>query len=186
MEHPNHEDDALSAQNLLPYSEKQPFNQQPPPADGLVNSAMPTQYQPYYAPYSAVPNYGSVDQPPLPTTVVIPVQSTRQPDYLEYSLFTMLCCFLPLGIAALVYSKRSGEGGALEVAQEVSPLSVRSTNEKKATSFTQEANRMGNSAEAQQNSRKARILAHSALGVGIVLVNFIIICVYYYVLQRRV
>ncbi|KAG9283684.1 proline-rich transmembrane protein 1-like [Astyanax mexicanus] len=26
------------------------------------------------------------------------------PDYLGYSIFTMLCCCLPLGVAALVYS----------------------------------------------------------------------------------
>ncbi|XP_015273580.1 PREDICTED: synapse differentiation-inducing gene protein 1-like [Gekko japonicus] len=79
--------------------------------------------------------------PPQHTTVIVPAQTIDAPDYLAYSIFTMLCCCLPLGIAALVYSIQ-----------------------------TQDANRMGNGAEAQRNSRKARILAHTALGLGILLV----------------
>ncbi|XDV40899.1 hypothetical protein PO909_009896 [Leuciscus waleckii] len=31
-------------------------------------------------------------------------QANPVPDYLCYSIFTMLCCCLPLGFAALVYS----------------------------------------------------------------------------------
>ncbi|XP_015273569.1 PREDICTED: interferon-induced transmembrane protein 2-like [Gekko japonicus] len=139
MDHPNDKEDALFSQNPPPYSEKQSYSQQLIPADGLANSAMPTQYQPYYAPYGAVPSSGPDVRPPLHSTVVF-IPPTDAPDHLAYSISTMLCCFLPLGIAAVVYSVR-----------------------------TRDANRMGNSTEAQRNSRMARILARSALSVGIVL-----------------
>ncbi|XP_015263673.1 PREDICTED: synapse differentiation-inducing gene protein 1-like [Gekko japonicus] len=134
--------------NPPPYSEKQPYDQQPPPAHGPANSAMPTQYQPYYGPYGAVPGQGVIIQPPLHTTYVVPVQPTHEPDYLGYSIFTLLFCCFPLGIAALVYSIQ-----------------------------TRDANRMGNSAEAQRNSRMARNLAHSAFGLGIVLAIVYIVLV---------
>ncbi|KAL8220130.1 UNVERIFIED_CONTAM: hypothetical protein K2H54_039359 [Gekko kuhli] len=148
MEHPDYQEDARFPQIPPPYSEKQPYNQQPPPANGPGNPAMPTQYQAYYAPHGAVPGQGPVIQPPLHTNFVVPVQPTREPDYLAYSIFTMLCCCLPLGIAALVYSVR-----------------------------TRDANQTGNGAEAQRNSRMARNLAHSALGVGLVLVIVYIVLI---------
>ncbi|KAF3691631.1 Proline-rich transmembrane protein 1 Dispanin subfamily D member 1 [Channa argus] len=77
-------------------------------------------------------------------TVQPAVLMTRAPlaqplnDYLGYSIFTMLCCCLPLGIAALVYSI-----------------------------FTREANRSGDQLEAERSSRMARTLNHVALGIGI-------------------
>ncbi|XP_015264493.1 PREDICTED: proline-rich transmembrane protein 1-like [Gekko japonicus] len=148
MQHLNYQEGAHFPQNLPPYSDKQPYNQQPPPADGLANPTMQTQYQLYYAPYGAVPGQGSVVQFPVHTTFVIPVQPTHEPDYLAYSICTMLFCFLPLGIAALVYSI-----------------------------LTRDANRMGNSFEAKQNSRMARNLAHSALGIGIALLIAIILVI---------
>ncbi|XP_015263661.1 PREDICTED: interferon-induced transmembrane protein 3-like [Gekko japonicus] len=139
MDHLNYQGSAPSAPNPPPYSEKEPYDQQPPPVDGSANSTMPSRYQPYYAPYSEVPGQGPVIQPPLHTTFVVPVQPTHEKVYLAYSIFTMLFCCLPLGIAALVYSIR-----------------------------TQDANRMGNGTEAQRNSRMARSLAHAALIMGIV------------------
>ncbi|MBN3276956.1 SYN1L protein, partial [Polyodon spathula] len=60
------------------------------------------------------------------------------PDYLGYSIFTMLCCCLPLGIAALIYSIS-----------------------------TRDANNMGNAELAKKNSRLARNLNHTGLGIGI-------------------
>ncbi|XP_060113819.1 proline rich transmembrane protein 1B-like [Heteronotia binoei] len=144
MEPPNYQEDAPSALNPPPYSEKEPFNQQPPPPEGLANSSMPTQYQPYYTPYSAVPSYDHVVQPLQHSVYVVPVQPPHAPDYMGYSIFTMLFCCLPLGIAALVYSIR-----------------------------TRDANRMGNGTEAQENSRTARIFAHCGLAVGIVLMKFV-------------
>ncbi|KAL8220131.1 UNVERIFIED_CONTAM: hypothetical protein K2H54_039369 [Gekko kuhli] len=148
MDHLKNQEGAPSDQNPPSYFEKQPCNQQPPPAHGPANPTMPPQYQPYYAPYGAVPDQGFITQPLLHATYVLPVQPTHEPDYLGYSIFTMLCCCLPLGIAALVYSIQ-----------------------------TRDANRMGNGAEAQRNSRTARNLAHAALGVGIVLLIVYIVLV---------
>ncbi|XP_020667541.1 proline rich transmembrane protein 1B [Pogona vitticeps] len=121
--------DGLNMPEPPPYSEKQPYGG-PEPAAPMVGygatPAMPPLYQP-----------GPVLQPPQ-SVFVTPVQPSNEPDYLAYSIFTMLCCCLPLGIASLVYSIQ-----------------------------TREANHMGNRAAAQRNSRMARILAHTALGVGL-------------------
>ncbi|XP_008285132.1 dispanin subfamily A member 2b-like isoform X2 [Stegastes partitus] len=59
-------------------------------------------------------------------------------DYLCYSIFTLLCCFWPLGVAALVYS-----------------ISTRT------------ANQAGDQVMAERNSRTARTLNHVAVGLGI-------------------
>ncbi|XP_041843927.1 proline-rich transmembrane protein 1-like [Melanotaenia boesemani] len=59
-------------------------------------------------------------------------------DYMCYSIFTMICCCLPLGIAALIYS-----------------ISAR------------EANHTGDQMAAERNSRTARTLNHVALGLGL-------------------
>ncbi|XP_035281616.1 cysteine-rich and transmembrane domain-containing protein 1-like [Anguilla anguilla] len=69
-----------------------------------------------------------------------------KPDYLGYSIFTMLCCCLPLGIAALVYSIR-----------------------------TRDANHQGQQQKAEMNSRTARNLNHAALGIGIALIILYIV-----------
>ncbi|XP_054854793.1 synapse differentiation-inducing gene protein 1-like [Eublepharis macularius] len=139
---------APSTQNPPPYSEKQPYvsDQQQLPVDGpapplgfVAYSTVPNQYQPYYSPYGAVYGQGPITHAPQHTTFIVPVQPTHEPDYLGYSIFTMLCCCLPLGIAALVYSIQ-----------------------------TREANRIGDGVAARQNSRMAQIFAHTALGVGLV------------------
>ncbi|KAI3361359.1 hypothetical protein L3Q82_013540 [Scortum barcoo] len=106
---------------------------------GLQGYGVPGQYtagQPY--PPQAYP------QQPAPITVQPAVYVTQVPlanpvnDYLGYSIFTMLCCCLPLGIAALIYS-----------------ISAR------------EANQRGDRAAAERSSNTARILNHVALGIGI-------------------
>ncbi|XP_067252849.1 proline rich transmembrane protein 1B-like [Chanodichthys erythropterus] len=60
------------------------------------------------------------------------------PDHLCYSIFTMLCCCLPLGSAALVYSIT-----------------------------TRDANMFGHQPIASRNSRMARILNHVSVGLGL-------------------
>ncbi|XP_057690546.1 synapse differentiation-inducing gene protein 1-like [Corythoichthys intestinalis] len=84
--------------------------------------------------------------PPQPATVTLQptVFVTRSPlenpvkDYMCYSIFTLLCCCLPLGIAALVYSIN-----------------------------TREANLSGDQMSAERCSRTARTLNHVSLGLGI-------------------
>ncbi|XP_061772298.1 synapse differentiation-inducing gene protein 1-like [Nerophis ophidion] len=110
-----------------------------------------SQDAPYPPPYgSAV--YGQQQYtpgqqyPPQPGTVTVQptVFVTRGPlanpvnDYLCYSIFTMLCCCLPLGIAALIYSINA-----------------------------REANHNGEQLAAERNSRTARTLNHVGLGLGI-------------------
>ncbi|XP_029432853.1 transmembrane protein 91-like isoform X2 [Rhinatrema bivittatum] len=70
------------------------------------------------------------------TTVIL--APLHEPDYLGFSIFTMLCCCLPLGIAALVFS-----------------------------SMTQESNRRGDAFAARRNSQWARTLNYLALGIGV-------------------
>ncbi|KAA0702739.1 Synapse differentiation-inducing gene protein 1-like [Triplophysa tibetana] len=78
-----------------------------------------------------------------PAPLANPVQ-----DYLGYSIFTMLCCCFPLGIAALIFSI-----------------------------FTRNANTSGQQQEAEKNSRTARILNFTALGIGIVFIVVYIIII---------
>jgi len=59
-------------------------------------------------------------------------------DYLGYSIFTMLCCCLPLGVAALIYSIS-----------------------------TRDANMAGDQITAERNSRTSRLLNHVSLGIGL-------------------
>ncbi|KAM4736593.1 uncharacterized protein FYW61_006705 [Anableps anableps] len=81
---------------------------------------------------------------PVPVTMQPTVYVTQGPlenpvdDYMCYSIFTMFCCCLPLGIAALIYS-----------------ISAR------------EANHIGDRMSAERNSRTSRTLNHVALGLGI-------------------
>ncbi|XP_012673460.2 protein lifeguard 1-like [Clupea harengus] len=67
-------------------------------------------------------------------------------DYLGYSIFTMLCCCLPLGIAALIFSIS-----------------------------TREANSQGNRQMAEKNSQTARKLNHAALGIGLTIIILYIV-----------
>nr|XP_034976954.1 proline-rich transmembrane protein 1-like [Zootoca vivipara] len=150
MSNPNCEqlgEKALAAQNPPPYSEidayaepdplKQPAGQAPQAGYGAM---------PYYGPPCMGSNLGPVLQPPQ-AVFITPVQPTKEPDYLIYSIFTMLCCCLPFGIVALVFSIQ-----------------------------TREANYAGNAASAERNSRMARLFSHLALGIGLgALIMYIII-----------
>ncbi|KAF4102824.1 proline rich transmembrane protein 1B-like [Onychostoma macrolepis] len=68
------------------------------------------------------------------------------PDYLGYSIFTMLCCCFPLGIAALLFSF-----------------------------FTRNTNYSGQRELAEKNSKMALILNHAALGTGLIFIVLLII-----------
>ncbi|KAM3829267.1 transmembrane protein PMIS2 [Vipera latastei] len=133
------------------YSEKDPNKESDP-----AGSALPTG-QGAAAPM--LPSYGlpgPAYYPPIlqPQQMVLitPVYPSNEPDYLAYSIFTMLFCCLPLGIAALVFSIQ-----------------------------TRDANHSGNIMAAQRSSKLARNFSHAALGFGIViLIINIVILVFVY------
>ncbi|XP_033015090.1 synapse differentiation-inducing gene protein 1-like [Lacerta agilis] len=137
-----------------PFSENQPFESeadplappgQPPPAPGYGSApSMPTLYQAYYAPPDSGV-YQGLDQTPQ-SIFIIPPQPTNEPEHLNYSIFTMLCCFPPLGIAALIFSIK-----------------------------TRDANFAGNGTAARQHSRTSLFLSHLAVGMGLVLITLYII-----------
>ncbi|XP_017265317.1 proline-rich transmembrane protein 1-like [Kryptolebias marmoratus] len=155
--------------------EKSAMMQSPPPPpyqDGLYpgaphpGQAYPPQPQGYGVPQQYGPGY---NQQPYPVGQQYPAQQgavmvqptvyvARGPlenpvnDYLGYSIFTMLCCCMPLGIAALIYS-----------------ISAR------------EANHTGDRMGAERNSRTAKTLNHVALGLGlgslVLLIIYVIVVV---------
>ncbi|XP_042629061.1 transmembrane protein 91-like [Cyprinus carpio] len=145
----------------------QSFNQPPEAWNSSEKSAMlhpsapPTAYQdnpagyPPSFPSQPVPQ-GPYTQGPYSGQTVVAVQpavfeiasplANPLPDYLGYSIFTMLCCCLPLGIAALVFS-----------------------------CSTRNANYSGQRELAEKNSKTTLILNHAALGIGLVLLVLLII-----------
>ncbi|KAJ0000151.1 hypothetical protein NQD34_011993 [Periophthalmus magnuspinnatus] len=129
----------------------QPYPGQPYPGHpGQPYPGQPYPGQPYPGqPYPGQPYPGQV----YPGQTVITLHpgvplSPPEKDYLGYSIFTLLCCCMPLGIAALIYSI-----------------------------FTREANRNGNRAEAERTSRYSRILNHTAVGLGVLMIILSIIYV---------
>ncbi|XP_008285129.1 interferon-induced transmembrane protein 1-like isoform X2 [Stegastes partitus] len=127
-----------------PYQDA-PYPEMPPPGPGYPpQQGFPPQYGgPAYGhqPYPMVHQYpaqpGTVTVQP---TVFVSAGPLANPvnDYLGYSIFTLLFCCLPLGVAALIYS-----------------ISAR------------EANHVGDQVTAERSSRMARTLNHVALGLGI-------------------
>ncbi|XP_043116665.1 cysteine-rich and transmembrane domain-containing protein YDL012C-like [Puntigrus tetrazona] len=145
----------------------QSFNQPPGPwnsseKSGMLNpSAPPPPYQP--SPVGYPPSYPSQPFPQSPYAQgqypgqpVVAVQPTvfvattplscQVPDYLAYSIFTMLCCCFPLGIAALIFS-----------------------------CSTRNAIYAGQRELAEKNSKTALTLNHAALGIGLILIVLVII-----------
>ncbi|XP_056300070.1 proline-rich transmembrane protein 1-like [Pseudoliparis swirei] len=132
--------------------EKSSMGQVPPPAyqdqPGYPQPGMgyPPQQQGYGPPPQYGGGYGQQHPGVQPAMVTVQptVFVTRGPlpvpvnDYLCYSIFTLLCCCLPLGIAALIYS-----------------IAAR------------EANHTGDQYSADRSSRMARTLNHVGLGLGI-------------------
>ncbi|KAK9961393.1 hypothetical protein ABG768_009183 [Culter alburnus] len=112
----------------------------------------PTPYQDNLAAY--LPSFPSQ---PYPGKSVVAMQpavfvtaaplANPEPEYLCYSIFTMLFCCFPLGIAALILS-----------------------------SSTRNANYSGQQVLAEKNSKTARTLNHVGVAIGLVfLVVFIIL-----------
>ncbi|XP_035020437.1 cysteine-rich and transmembrane domain-containing protein 1 [Hippoglossus stenolepis] len=134
-----------------------------PPQPGM---AYPPQPQGFGSPppygneaYGHQPHSMRQEYPAHPATVTVHqpmVYVTRSPlaepasDYMCYSVFTLMCCCLPLGIAALIYSIS-----------------------------TREANHAGDQLAAERSSRLARTLNHVGLGIGllfsIVMVVYIVV-----------
>ncbi|XP_048010221.1 synapse differentiation-inducing gene protein 1-like isoform X2 [Megalobrama amblycephala] len=122
----------------------------PPPAYQDNPAGYPTSF-----PSQPVPP-GSDVQGPYPGQPVVAMQpavfvtatplTNPLPDYLCYSIFTMLFCCFPLGIAALVFS-----------------------------CSTQNANYSGQQALAEKNSKTARTLNHVGVAIGLVFLVLLII-----------
>ncbi|XP_026544016.1 proline-rich transmembrane protein 1-like [Notechis scutatus] len=158
MSHPQYQTfqgDQPASPNPPSYSEKE-LCKDPDPA----GSALPTGQG---AAVPMPPSYGLPSpayQPPIiqpqQTVLLTPIYPSVEPDYLAYSIFTMLFCCLPLGIAALIFSIK-----------------------------TRDANHFGNIMAAQRNSKLARNFSHAALGFGIaVLIMNIAILVTLYLLNK--
>ncbi|XP_033014070.1 transmembrane protein 91-like [Lacerta agilis] len=158
-------DDSPNTQDPPPYSDKA-SHEDPEPTKSLSGSEphgmgwpsnpVPSQYQHYVAAVAGS-HQVPIFQPPQ-ATIIIRGPPANEPDYLAYSICTMLCCCLPLGIAALVYSIK-----------------------------TQEGNLNGDVIVAKRNSRMARILNHTALGVGCfcVVMYIIIMATLYWQLKNQ-
>ncbi|XP_062818478.1 proline rich transmembrane protein 1B-like [Anolis carolinensis] len=132
-----------------PYSEKPKAWTPPPPSAPPMGPVRPgpapPPYPPYYGPHGVVYNQGPILHQPQPIFIAA-IHRVDEPDYMMYSLFTMLCCCLPIGIVAMIFSCK-----------------------------TRSANNAGDVRSARQYSTVALACAHTALGVGILIMIFGII-----------
>ncbi|XP_056099855.1 trafficking regulator of GLUT4 1-like [Rhinichthys klamathensis goyatoka] len=131
-------------QPLLPLQQDPPeYSIGFPPSESYPStSGQPAQH------YGAPAASGPYIQGSYPVQTVVTMQppanvsftplTNPESDYLCYSIFTLLCCCLPLGSAALVYSIT-----------------------------TRDANMFGHQPIASRNSRMARILNHVSVGIGL-------------------
>ncbi|KAM4568730.1 uncharacterized protein V3H82_012838 [Fundulus diaphanus] len=115
----------------------------PPPYPGHAQSHQGYGYRQQHGAAHNQPLYPTGQQrqgEAVPVTIesAYVTEASSVDDFLGYSIFTMLFCCPPLGIAACVYS-----------------LSVR------------QANRVGDRMSAEQDSRTTTKLNHVALGLGI-------------------
>ncbi|KAG8143346.1 hypothetical protein E2320_000581 [Naja naja] len=135
MSNPENEKTSQINESFHPGQQPDPMKSaiNPPPPMYQASPSMPYQYQAYAGPPEAIP------MQPQQTILIANVQSVNEPDYLGYSIFTLLCCCLPLGIAALVFSVK-----------------------------TQGANQRGDIVSAKKYSKLALIWDHLALAFGII------------------
>ncbi|XP_067305543.1 proline-rich transmembrane protein 1-like [Pseudorasbora parva] len=127
---------------------------QPTPPPAAACQDYPVGYLPSFS-KQPVPQ-GPYVQGPYPGQSVVTMQpavfvtaaplANPEPEYLCYSVFTTLCCCIPLGIAALVFS-----------------------------SSTRNANHSGQQVLAAKNSKTARTVNHLSVAIGIVVFALIII-----------
>ncbi|XP_069460933.1 interferon-induced transmembrane protein 3-like [Ambystoma mexicanum] len=174
MENPGYEKDSLRGPpgngppaGPPPYGAvNMPPNQPPLPPQyypGAEGYAMPANsgfapMNPRYQGYSPLYNdnvNGSLVlvRPATHTTLIAPVYMPSEPDYLCYSIFNLLCCCLPLGIVALIYSLK-----------------------------TQDCNARGDVVGARHNSQTARTFNRVALALGVAIFVMCLLCVIFLVI----
>ncbi|XP_069057268.1 proline rich transmembrane protein 1B-like [Pleurodeles waltl] len=151
-----------------------PFNPGYPPVDGagpMHGANAKYGSPPYNATYGSPPYNATYGSPPYnpgypygnsavvttqPMVIVAPARA-YETDYLGYSIFTMLCCCLPIGIGALIYSIK-----------------------------TRDANNNGDADQARKLSRTALTLNNVALGLGIAItVAWVAYVIYLSVVVRQ-
>ncbi|XP_067304098.1 interferon-induced transmembrane protein 1-like [Pseudorasbora parva] len=122
----------------------------PPPGSFQSTSGYQGQQYGTSGPYSQgpYPGHPAVTVQPAVYLINAPL-AYPLPDYLCYSIFTLLCCCFPLGIVALIYSCN-----------------------------TRNANMSGQQQIAEKNSKMALTVNHVALGIGLaLLVLYIVLAV---------
>ncbi|KTF85944.1 hypothetical protein cypCar_00043601 [Cyprinus carpio] len=127
------------------------YPNQPYRAPGVPQGPYAQQSYPGMAMYPQAAYVGQTGVTVQPTVFMTPTpQATPMPDYMCYSIFTLLCCCLPLGIAATICSCN-----------------------------TRDANLSGQRELAMSSSRAALILNNVALCFGILIITAATIVILY-------